>query len=159
MSSFYNLTGFLKECPPPAHCPTPPLILPVSPLHRHFYMVVTVSGPAFVEPSRGPPGAGGGGGMGGGVLHTNLSPHLRLRRRSRSANQTKARWLLHCQCLGLFPPAEENMIATALKNIWSFAPHRCATSQMWRPDRSPPEGPSFLFQSRCFELSSAASPI
>lgn len=65
MSSFYNLTGFLKECPPPAHCPTPPLILPVSPLHRHFYMVVTVSGPAFVEPSRGPPGAGGGGGMRG----------------------------------------------------------------------------------------------
>lgn len=95
----------------------------------------------------------------GGVLHTNLSPHLRLRRRSRSANQTKARWLLHCQCLGLFPPAEENMIAIALKNIWSFAPHRCATSQMWRPDRSPPEGPSFLFQSGCFELSSAASPI
>lgn len=96
---------------------------------------------------------------GGGVLHTNLSPRLRLRRRSRSANQTKARWLLHCQCLGLFPPAEENMIATALKNIWSFAPHRCTTSQMWRPDRSPPEGPSFLFQSGCFELSSAASPI
>lgn len=47
----------------------------------------------------------------------------------------------------------------SFKNIWSFAPHRCATSQMWRPDRSPPEGPSFLFQSGCFELSSAASPI
>lgn len=128
---FYKVKFFLKEYPPPSHCPDAsfhsPHPLSSSSLHRHLTWLSVFLAFSLSSPSMGL----GAGGMESPHKSRPTCVFATVATQPTGGRHTGSYTASALNCL--FPPAEDSVIGIAWKKHLEFCPTP-STSQMWRPE-------------------------